>query len=408
MQQDPDSAALAGVRVLDLSQFEAGPSCTETLAWLGADVIKVEEPTLGDQGRFASTDRAGVDSHYFMLLNANKRSITLHLREPRGKDILCQMLPQADVFVENFAPGTVERLGFGYDAVRAINPRIIYAQVKGFAPEGRYANRLSFDFIAQAVGGVMSVTGVADGPPIRPGATLGDTGAGLHLVIGVLSALYQRERTGLGQRVSISMEDAVTNFCRISFARQSMTGRAPDRVGNASPLGTSAPCNVYRCAPGGPNDYVYIYATRAGNRHWDGLLRAIEREDLIGDPRFSSPEARWEHRAEIDVLLAAWTAARTKYEVMDLLGEAGAPAGAIRDLQEIVDDPEMRARGMVVTVDHPARGPFTMPGWPVKMTSSQVEVTASPLLGQDNADVYHEWLGYSADDLKRLKAEGVI
>ena len=408
MQHDGQLAALAGVRVLDLSQFEAGPSCTEALAWLGAEVIKVEEPTRGDQGRYASTDRAGVDSHYFMLLNANKRSITLNLRDPRGKEILRQMLPRADVFVENFAPGTVERLGFGYDAVQALNPRIVYARVKGFAPEGRYADRLSFDFIAQAVGGVMSVTGEPDGPPIRPGATLGDTGAGLHLVIGVLAALYQRERTGVGQRVSVSMEDAVTNFCRISFARRAMTGRAPARVGNANPLGTSAPCNLYRCKPGGPNDYVYIYATRAGNRHWESLLRAMGRQDLICEPRFSSPEARWEHRAEIDDLLAAWTSTRTKYEVMDLVGAAGAPAGAVRDLQEIVDDPEVQARGMVVTVDHPARGPFTMPGWPVKMTESRVDVTASPLLGQDNADVYRDWLGYSADDLERLRAEGII
>ena len=408
MEQHHQPAALTGVRVLDLSQFEAGPSCTETLAWLGADVIKVEEPGRGDQGRYASTDRPNVDSHYFMLLNANKRSITLNLREPRGKEILRAMLPRADVFVENFAPGTVERLGFGYDAVQAINPRVVYAQVKGFAPEGRYADRLSFDFIAQAVGGVMSVTGEPDGPPIRPGATLGDTGAGLHLVIGVLAALYQREHSGVGQRVSVSMEDAVTNFCRISFARRAMTGRAPSRVGNANPLGTSAPCNLYRCKPGGPNDYVYIYATRAGNRHWESLLRAMGRQDLIGDPRFSSPEARWEHRADIDELLAAWTITRTKYEVMDLVGAAGAPAGAVRDLQEIVDDPEVQARGMVVTVDHPARGRFTMPGWPVKMTDSRVAVTPSPLLGQDNAAVYQEWLGYSEDDLERLRAEGIV
>ncbi len=403
-----DGAALSGVKVLDLSQFEAGPSCTETLAWLGADVIKVEEPRRGDQGRFASTDQEGVDSYYFMLLNANKRSITLNLRHERGKELLRQLVAQADVFVENFAPGTIERLGFGYEDVRSINSGIIYAQIKGFAPEGPYASYLSFDFVAQAMGGAMSVTGEPDGPPIRSGATIGDTGAGLHLAIGVLAALYQRQQTGCGQRVAVSMEDAVTNFCRISFARQAALRRAPDRVANASPLGTSAPCNVYRCQPGGPNDYVYIYGTRAGNRHWDNLADAMGRPELKTDPRFSTPEARYEHRADIDVLLAGWTAEKTKYEITELLGRAGVPVGAIRDLQELLDDEYLRARDMVVTVEHPVRGSFTMPGWPVHLSASAVPVTASPLLGQDSDAVYRAWLGLSEQDIERLRAEGVV
>ncbi len=400
--------ALEGVRVLDLTQFEAGTSCTEALAWLGADVIKVEEPTLGDQGRTASADREGVDSYYFLLLNANKRSVTLNLRTPRGKEMFRAMLESADVMIENFAPGTIERLGFGYDTVRAINPRIIYAQIKGYGPDGPYGKFLSFDMIAQAVGGALSITGEKDGRPLRPGPTIGDTGTGLHSAIGILAALYDREHTGLGQRIEVTLQDAVVNFCRIAYARQAVSGSAAERVGNGSALLASAPSATYPCKEGGPNDYVYIYTSRAGNRHWDRLLVAIGREDLLDDPRFATPQARQDHEAEVDALLAAWTRQYSKREVMELLGGAGVPAGAVFDTRELSEDPYLRQRGVFVTVQHPVRGAFTMPGWPVKLSRSPVEVTAAPLLGQHNVEVYHELLGLSEDEVARLKREEVI
>jgi formyl-CoA transferase len=402
------SGALAGVRVLDLTQFEAGPSCTEALAWLGADVVKLEEPSKGDQGRFASTDTPGVDSHYFMLLNANKRSVTLNLRDERGKAVLRRMIAAADVMIENFGPGTIERLGFDAETARGINPRLIYVSIKGYGEDRSYANHLSFDFIAQAMGGSMSVTGTPDGPPLRPGPTVGDTGTGFHAAMGILAALYQRERTGRGQQITVAMEDAVINFMRISFANMARFNTVPPRNGSGSPLSASAPCNVYPCAPGGPNDYVMIYATRAGNKHWDALLHTIGRADLIGDPRFNSPAARWDNRAAIDDLLVPWTRTRTKYEAMDELGANGVPAGAVRDLMEIRDDPEMQRRGIITAVEHPVRGTTLMPGWPVRMSESDVPVTTSPLLGEHVAEVYAEWIGLGGDKLAELERDGIV
>ena len=407
-EQTPRRAALEGVRVLDLTQFEAGTSCTESLAWLGADVIKVEEPTRGEQGRAASADREGVDSYYFLLLNANKRSVTLDLRSPRGKEMFQEMLRSADVMIENFAPGTIERLGFGYDTVCAINPRVIYAQIKGYGPGGPYGTFPSFDMIAQAVGGALSITGEKDGRPLRPGPTIGDTGTGLHCAIGILAALYDRELTGRGQRIEVAMQDAVVNFCRIAYARQAVSGRAAERVGNGSALIASAPSAAYPCRPGGPNDFVYVYTSRAGNRHWERLIRAIGRDDLMNDPRFATPQARQDHEAEVDAVVSAWTRERTKHEAMEVLGRAGVPAGAVFDTLELSEDPFLRRRGTFVTVKHPARGAFTMPGWPVKLSRSPVVVTAAPLLGQHNAEVYRELLGLSPDEVARLKQEEVI
>ncbi|MCC2676593.1 MAG: formyl-CoA transferase, partial [Ramlibacter sp.] len=249
--------ALEGVRVLDLTQFEAGTSCTETLAWLGADVIKVEEPKRGDQGRVQ--DRNGVDSPYFILLNANKRSITCNLKSEEGRAVFRELVKTADVVIENFGPGVIERLGFGWDDIHAINPRTIFAQIKGFGPGSPYANFLSFDMIAQAVGGAMSLTGDADGRPLRPGVTIGDTGTGLHCAIGILGALLQRAMTGRGQRVQVAMQDAVINFSRIAFATQASTGKPAPRTGNQSVLATSAPSESYRCKGDGPNEYCFIY-----------------------------------------------------------------------------------------------------------------------------------------------------
>ncbi len=403
----PQKTALADIKVLDLTQFEAGTSCTEALAWMGADIIKVENPNGGDQGRNASTDEEGMDSPYFMLLNANKRSITLNLRSPRGSEIFTEMLKQADVMIENFAPGTIERLGFGYEAVREINPRIVYAQIKGFGA-GPYENYVSFDMIAQSVGGSLSLTGTTETEPLKPGPTIGDTGTGLHCAIGILAAVHQRERTGYGQRIQVAMQDAVINFSRIAFARQTATGTAAVRSGNRSALGTTAPSGLYPCKGGGLNDYCFIYTSRAGNRHWDRLLKAIGRTDLIDDERFNSPQKRWTNHDEVDRLLTEFTQSRTKQDVMKTLGDAGVPAGAVYDTMEITQDPALQQREMVVTVDHPKRGKFTLPGWPVKMSDSHVDIDRSPLLGEHNAEIYAEWLGLSAQDLEDLKAQDAI
>jgi formyl-CoA transferase len=400
--------ALAGVRVIDLTQFEAGTSCTETLAWLGADVIKVEEPEKGDQGRQASTDRPGVDSFYFMLLNANKRSVTCNLKDERGKALLRALIEHGDVFIENYAPGAIERLGFGYEEVAKINPRIIYTQIKGFAPEGPYGKFLAFDMIAQSVGGALSTTGEADGRPLKPGPTIGDTGTGLHAAIGILAALHQRHATGRGQRIEIAMQEAVINFGRIAYAAQALWNRPAPRKGNGSTLGTNAPSEVYRCQGEGPNDYCYIYTTRAGNHHWHRLLTVIGREDLIDDPRFATNRDRVAHTQELDAIISGWTCQRTKVEVMEELGRAGVPAGAVFDTDELLNDPFLRQRGMFATVQHPVRGDFTMPAWPVKMSESHVPLSSAPLLGADNEAVYSELLGCAPDKLAQLHAEKVI
>jgi formyl-CoA transferase len=371
-------------------------------------VIKVENPKGGEQGRFASTDMPGADSHYFMLLNANKRSITCNLKSEQGKELLRAMIPQADVFIENFAPGVIERLGFGYDEVSRLNPGIVYATIKGFAPGSRFESFLSFDMIAQATGGIMSITGEPAGRPIKPGTTIGDTGTGLHCAIGILAALYQCRQTGRGQLVQVAMQDAMTNYCRIAYATQARDNAPCPRTGNQVVLGTTAPSDAYRCKGDGPNDYVYIYSSRAGNAHWERLLQVMEREDLQGDPRFATPQARADHVGEVDRLVQAWCLDKDKYEVMERLGRAGVPAGAVMDTMELSEDPGMREREIFVTVDHPVRGAFTMPGWPVRLSRSHVPVKAAPLLGADNEAVYGSWLGCTHEQLADLKEEGAI
>ena len=399
--------ALSGIRVVDLTQFEAGTSITETLAWLGAEVIKVENPVGGEQGRNASSERKDADSYYFMLLNANKKSVTLNLKSARGKEMLRDMIRKADIFAENFAPGVIEKLGFSWEEVHKLNPRIIYATVKGFGRGSPFENALAFDMIAQASGGVMSITGEADGKPIKPGVTLGDTGTGLHACIGVLAALFQRTVTGRGQKVEVAMQDAMVNYCRIAYSRQLMTNKACERNGNSVVLG-NAPCEVFRCKPGGHNDYVFIYTSRATNSHWERLCEVIGREDMKNDPRFKTPPMRGNHAAEINAEIEKWTKKYTKHEAMQKLGASGVPCGAVMDTKELSDDPTMLAREIFVDVDHPVRGKVRIPGWPVKMSESYVPVKASPVLGANNVDVYSEWLGFSKSDLDALKKEGIV
>ena len=400
----PDSdPALAGVRVLDLTQFEAGTSCTQSLAWLGAEVIKVEPPGTGEQARNASAAKFGTDSYFFMVLNANKRSMTLNLKSPQGKAILTRLIERSDVFIENFAPGTIERLGFSYEEVSRINPRIVYAQIKGFAPESPYGEYPAFDMIAQACGGAVSITGESDGRPLKPGPTIGDTGTGLHCSIGIIAALYQRMRTGRGQRVQVAMQEAVINFCRMAFAAQLMFDKTTPRNGNQSLLGGTSPSELYPCKGGGPNDYCFIYVSRAGDRQWKRLLEVIGKTELAADPRLGTADMRYAHRDVIDPIVREWTLKHDKAMVMKTLGDAGVPAGAAFDTQELINDVDLRNRGAFATVDHPTRGTFTMPGWPVRMSDSNVKVTAAPLLGSDNDYVFEQLLGMGEDEIRTLR-----
>jgi crotonobetainyl-CoA:carnitine CoA-transferase CaiB-like acyl-CoA transferase len=401
---------LAGVRVLDLTQFEAGPSCTEALAWLGAEVVKVENPQGGEAGRFSlrAPSSQGQDSWYFLLFNANKKSITVNLKSEYGLKLVKNMAKHADVMVENFAPGAIERLGLGYDVIRAVNPSIVYAQVKGFGTGGPYENALAFDMIAQATGGVMSITGEHDGPPLKPGATLGDTGTGMLLAISILAALYRRRGTGQGERIEVAMQDAMLQYIRVALSTQATHGMAAKRNGAKVLSGFAVPSGIYPCMPGGPNDYLYVYTSRTNPAHWRRLLEVIGRKDLIGDPRFDTGEARLEREPEIDEMIAAWTCRHDKREAMRVLAGAGVPAGAIFDTMELTDEPDFERRGIMQTMKHPTAGPFKMPGWPVRFGGRTPEVKPAPLLGQHTKEVLGDWLGLGADEIKQLSKDGVV
>jgi formyl-CoA transferase len=398
--------ALKGVKVLDLTQFEAGPSCTEALAWLGADVVKVEEPQRGEPGRWGFSDRDDADSHYFIYYNLNKRSVTCNLKSEAGKALLTRMIAQADVLIENMAPGTFARLGFDWPKLHALNPRLIFAQVKGFAPESPHANYLSFDMIAQAMGGTMGVNGHPDQPPVRPGPTIGDTGTGMLAAMGIVAALFQRVTTGRGQHIQIAMRDAMLNYCRTPMSRQAMRADQLPRGGNTVP-GT-APGGLYKCAPGGLNDWAYIFASRGNEEHWRRLVKAIGREDLLADPRMADGGTRAEHREVVDAAITDWTSKRSKQEVTRVIAGAGVPCGAVMTTLELMHDPDLHARGMMQTIQHPVRGPVVVPGWPLRLSDSQVPLKSAPVLGGDSEAIYGEWLGCSADEVKRMRQDKVI
>ena len=398
--------ALQGIRVLDLTQFEAGPSCTEALAWLGAEVVKVEEPNRGEPGRWGFSDRPDADSHYFIYYKLNKRSITCNLKSAEGKALLTRLIAKADVLVENMAPGTFARLGFDFPRLQAINPRLIFAQVKGFAPDSPHANYLSFDMIAQAMGGTMGVNGHPDGPPIRPGATIGDTGTGMLCAMGIIAALYQRMTTGRGQHIQIAMRDAMLNYCRTPMSRQAAREGVLPRGGNGV-VGT-APGGLYKCAPGGLDDWCYIFASRGNEEHWRRLLRAIGREDLLDDPRMVDGPTRASNREAVDAAITQWTSQRTKQEVMRVIAGAGVPCGAVLNTLELLHDADLRARGMMQTIDHPVRGSVPVPGWPLRMSDSKVALKSAPELGADSAAVCGEWLGCQPDEIAEMRRQRVI
>ena len=399
---------LAGVRVLDLSQFEAGPSCTEVLALLGAEVVKVENPKGGEPGRFLGTGpQPGADAYYFMVYNANKKSVTVNLKSPRGIAIVKEMAKAADVFVENMAPGTIERLGLSWDELHALNPRLIYAQVKGFGEGSPYEQNLAFDMIAQACGGTMAITGQRDGPPTKPGPSIGDTGTGMLMAISIVSALFQRHTTGTGRRLQVAMQDAQLNYIRGSFMMHARTGQPPPRNGAKSAFGGPPPADIYPCKPGGPNDWVYVFNSHNNPEHWRRLCGIIGRPELSDDPEYVDRDKRASHAAEVDEMVVAWTRQHTKHEAMQILGAAGIPAGAVMDTGDLLAEPTFEARGIMQTMQHP-NGTMRRPTFPVRFDGKPPKIQPSPLLGQHNAEVFGSWIGMSAGDIEGLKADDVV
>src|ERR1700704_2097541 len=400
---------LEDIRVVDFTQFEAGPSCTESLAWLGAEVVKIENLRTGDPGRRQQPGKPDNDPWYFHQFNANKKSVTLNLKSARGLEIVRELLKKADVTIENMAPGTIERLGLGYDEGKKINPGIIYCQVKGFGTGSPYEKSLAFDMIAQAAGGTFSVTGEGDRAPVKPGPSLGDTGTGMLMAISILGALYKRSKTGQGRLLQVAMQDAMLHYMRVPFSRTQLSGQAVLRDGSSrSTPGGLTPNALYPCKPGGPNDYVYVFCSRANPEHWQRLLKVIGREDLSGDARYDAQQARSQRGAEVDEIIAAWTRQHSKEEAMRLFGSAGVPAGAVFDTMELMNDPSFDERAIMQTIDHPTTGKVKMPSWPVRFDGTPPKVQPSPLLGQHNDDVLGSWLGLGAQEVAALKQENII
>ena len=399
---------LNGVRVLDFTQFEAGPACTEAFAWLGAEVVKVENPTSGDPGRSLGSPAPGKDGGWFQQFNANKKSVAINLKSAEGVEIVKSLAREADVMVENFAPGAIDRLGLGYDIIKAINPGIIYARIKGYGTGSPYEKNLSFDVVGQASGGAMSITGLPDGLPLKAGPTLADSGTGMLLAVSILAALYRRKGTGQGEHIEVAMQDSIMHYMRGAFAEQMRSGVAAHRSGTRSSSVVNIPSNIFPCKPGGPNDYVYVYTSRVNPEHWTGILKVIGREDLIGDPRFSTLPARIENETEVNTMLTQWSKGLDKHAAMRMLGEAGVPSGAVFDTSDLMAEKSFEDRGIIQEVDHPTLGPVKMETWPARFGSTTARIAAAPLLGQHNEEVLSEWLKMPRDNIERLKRDGLI
>ncbi len=412
--------ALDGIRILDFTHVQSGPTCTQLLAWLGADVIKVERPGGGDITRGQLRDLPDVDSLYFTMLNHNKRSITIDSKHPRGKEVLEELVAVCDVLVENFAPGALDRMGLGWERIQALNPRMIMASVKGFGP-GPYEDCKVYENVAQCAGGAASTTGFDDGPPLVTGAQIGDSGTGLHLALGIVAALYQRHTTGRGQKVLAAMQDGVLNLCRVKLRDQQRLAHGPlkeypqyphgtfgsavPRAGNAS--GGGQPGSILKCKgwESDPNAYIY-FITQAPV--WGEICKVIGREDWITDPDYASADARLPRLAGIFAAIEQWTMTKTKFEAMAILNAHDIPCGPILSMQELAEDESLRRTGTVVEVDHPTRGKYLSVGNPVKMSDSATEVTAAPLLCAHTEEILREVLHFDDARVGALQASGAL
>ena len=413
--------ALEGVRILDMTHVQSGPTCTQLLAWFGADVIKVERPGVGDATRGQLRDVPDADSLYFTMLNHNKRSITLNTKDEKGKEVFTRLIETCDVMVENFAPGALDRMGFSWERIQEINPRMIYASVKGFGP-GPYSECKVYENVAQCAGGAASTTGFLDGPPLVTGAQIGDSGTGLHLALGIVTALYHREHSGRGQRVLASMQDGVLNLCRVKLRDQQRLAHGPlkeysqfgegipfadatPRAGNDS--GGGQPGRILKCKgwESDANAYTYFITQAAV---WEKICDVIGRPEWKEDPDFATPPARLPRLNEVFGAIEQWTMTKTKYEVMEICNPLDIPVGPILSMQELSEEPSLRETGTIVEVDHPTRGKYLTVGNPVKLSDSPSEVSRSPLLGEHTGEILQEVLGYSAEEVSDLREAGAV
>src|SRR5471030_153309 len=414
------SKALDGVRILDFTHVQSGPTCTQLLAWFGADVIKVERAGAGDITREQLRDIPDADSLYFTMLNHNKRSITIDTKNPDGKKVLESLVKKCDVLVENFAPGALDRMGFTWEHIQELNPRMIVASVKGFGP-GPYEDCKVYENVAQCAGGAASTTGFDDGPPVVSGAQIGDSGTGLHLALGIVTALYQRNATGRGQKVLAAMQDGVLNLCRVKLRDQQRLERTgtmkeypqyPNgRFGDAVPRAANAsgggqPGTILKCKgwESDPNDYLYFIAQAPV---WKEICKVIGKEEWITHADYATPEARLPRLMAIFGTIEDWTKTKTKFEAMDILNEFDIPCGPILSMKELAEEPSLRATGTVVEVDHPKRGKYLTVGNPIKMSDSASDVKRSPLLGEHTEEVLAE-LGFDTAAIAAMRSEKAI
>ena len=411
--------ALAGVRILDFTHVQSGPTCTQLLAWFGADVIKVERPGTGDITRGQLQDIPKVDSLYFTMLNHNKRSITLDTKNKTGKEVLERLIKTCDVLVENFGPGVLDRMGFPWETIQQLNPRMIVASIKGFGP-GPYEDCKVYENVAQCTGGAASTTGFRDGLPLVTGAQIGDSGTGLHLALGIVTALYQRTHSGKGQRVTCAMQDGVLNLCRVKLRDQQRLDHGPlteySQFGEGVPFGPAVPRagndsgggqpgRIVKCKgwEGDPDAYLY-FITQAPV--WEKICDVIGEPTWKTDENFATPKARLPRLNQIFERIEQWTMTKTKFEAMNILNEFDIPCGPILSMKELAEDQSLRATGTVVEVDHPARGKYLSVGNPIKLSDSPADVKRSPLLGEHTEEVLRDVLGYSADEVSAIKASG--
>ncbi len=413
--------ALEGIKVLDFTHVQSGPTCTQILGWFGADVIKVERPGVGDATRKQLIDVPGADSLYFTMLNHNKRSIELNSKNETGKEVLTRLIEECDVLVENFAPGALDRMGFSWERIQEINPRIIMASIKGFGP-GKYEDCKVYENVAQCAGGSASTTGFRDGPPLVTGAQIGDSGTGLHLCLGIVTALFQREKSGRGQKVSCAMQDSVLNLARVKLRDQQRLdagplkeysqfgegipfGEATPRAGNDS--GGGQPGRILKCKgwEQDPNAYTYFIIQAA---IWEKVCDVIGKPEWKTEEGYAKPPERLDKLNHIFETIEQWTMTKTKFEVMDICNPHDIPVGPILSMKEIAEDEGLFATGTMVRVDHPERGEYLSVGCPIKLSDSEVEVTRSPLLGEHTTEILSEVLGYSGDELERITGSGAV